>query len=479
MAPHPLLYEINTRAFLSDHLAAGPIQDIPEDHFHQWSQLGFTHIWLMGVWKCGPVLRGAEHEWAKLLPDFQPEDVVASPYAITDYTVAPQLGGDAGLRAFRQRLHEHGLKLILDFVPNHTSSTHTWTRERPEFYVHAHERRPDTFATGERRIADGKNIAAQRHWPSRQWLAHGKDPYFPAWVDTAQLDYRNPETREAMTEQLMQVAKHCDGVRCDMSMLLLNDVFEKTWQAFPTVYPPPSEEFWPQAIATVKRQHPSFLLLAEAYWDLEARLLEHGFDFVYDKRVYDHLVARNPGALHEHFRSRGKPFFSRTAHFLENHDEPRAAAVLGLNEHRCASLLVLALPGLRLLHEGQLTGARLRASVHLRRRAAELADHKLSQWYENLLLALQNSTVGKGEFDSLDTGCAEVFALHWRENADRFDLALVNYSDALRPFKLPLTPGLWTCTDLLASSEPQTCQGIFHARLEPFATRLLRFVKQP
>jgi hypothetical protein len=463
--PSPLVYEINTRQWLcrlSERSGREiALANIPEREFTEWTRLGFTHIWLMGVWKCGPIIETGYDHWRKLLPDFQPDDIVASPYAITEYTVDEPLGGRDALRKFREHLHEHGLKLILDFVPNHTSRAHHWASQHPDFYVHSGTHRRETFRAGS------------------QWIAHGKDPYFPAWIDTAQLDYRNPQTRDAMIEELVKVSAQCDGVRCDMSMLLLRDVFERTWKDFPCDHSPPPREFWPDAIKTVKERHPDFVLLAEAYWDLEERLLALGFDFAYDKRVYDYLVAHDPHGLRHHLASKSANFLNRATHFLENHDEERIASRLNLQEHRAAAVLTLALPGMRLLHAGQFTGARLRASVHLRRRAAEPNDADLTAFYEKLLSALWHSAVGKGEFDLIEASASDVFALRWRMGPDEFDLAVVNYSATASAFEMGLGTDRWTTRDLMEPERTDTIVGDYRTTLKPFATRLLRFVKQP
>jgi glycosidase len=461
--PHPLLYELNARHWLYELSSqAGrqvTLSDVPESEFLQWTRLGFTHIWLMGVWKCGPIIDAGRDHWAKLLPDFQDEDVVPSPYAVTAYIVKEQLGGPAAMEKFREHLHQHGLKLVLDFVPNHTSSIHEWTKHRPELYVHAREQRRETFRSG------------------KNWIAHGKDPYFAAWIDTAQLDCRNPDTRAAMTGELLKVSEMCDGVRCDMSMLLLSDVFARTWNEFPSQHRLESE-FWAEAITRVKQRRPQFLFLAEAYWDLEQRLLDLGFDFAYDKRVYDHLIAHDVYALSQHLRSKSITFLNRATHFLENHDEERIASRLNLQEHCAAALLTLCLPGMRLLHQGQLTGARLRASVHLKRRAAETTNPELTAFYEGLLLVLRDSAIGKGEFRLIDNTATGVFALQWRFTPHKFDLALVNCGTTVAMFDLKLDEGAWTINDLLRPEAPPITTDSFQVNLKPLAAKLLRFAKQ-
>ncbi len=393
MTSYPLLCEINTRCWLREltehHGGPATLGDVPAAQFDQWRRLGFTHVWLMGVWASGPRARQVALAEARrqaldrsVLPDWQPQDIAGSPYAIGDYQVPETLGGEAGLAAFLERLHAQGLKLLLDFVPNHLGLDHPWLRQRPGVFVQSPDPRPGTFR--------------QQTRAGPRWLAHGKDPYFPPWTDTAQLDYRRPDARAAMTGLLRSVAARCDGVRCDMAMLLLNDVFNRTWETFPALGPAPASEFWADAIATVKEALPDFLFLAEAYWGLGPRLRTLGFDYVYDKELYDRLMGRDAAGLHQHLFGLAPQDLAAGAHFLENHDEPRVASLLSLAEHRAAALVILGLPGMRFLHEGQLSGARVRVPVQLLRRPAEPVQAPIQEFYQTLLTALQASAVGHG-----------------------------------------------------------------------------------
>ena len=363
----PLLYEVNTRCWLSwlSHRGGTPVTlaNVPDMEFARWQKLGFTHIWLMGVWTTGSrareeALRHSELRKAydQVLPGWREADVAGSPYAIGDYQVPPALGSEAGLTLFREKLRTRGMKLLLDFVPNHVGVDHSWVKERPELFVQSPAEVAGTFLA--------------QVGPKRHWLAHGKDPYFAPWTDTVQLDYRCPDTRAAMTELLESIARRCDGVRCDMAMLVLNEVFGKTWERFPSTDGQSSAvEFWASATDAVKGAHPGFTFLAEAYWGLEERLQSLGFDYPYDKTLYDRLVSRDAAGVQCHLMAMSSESVAGSAHFLENHDEPRIASVLTPAEHRAAALLILGLPGMRFLHDGQLDGARVRTPVQLARRA--------------------------------------------------------------------------------------------------------------
>ncbi|HZM03117.1 MAG TPA: alpha-amylase family glycosyl hydrolase [Candidatus Saccharimonadales bacterium] len=374
---HPLLYEINTRCWLRELSEragrAVTLASVPEEEFARWERFHFTHLWLMGVWTTGPktrtIAQAAFHHLAQeYFPGSADSEILSSPYAIAEYRVAKELGGPAGLQQFRQRLREHGIRLMLDFVPNHVGLDHPWLVHRPALFVQSEQQRPETFPI--------ETAAGPR------WIAHGKDPYFPAWSDTAQLDYRLSSTRAAMMEVLQSVANQCDGVRCDMAMLALDEIMAKTWSHFPC--PGDSRrEFWPEAISAVKESHRGFIFTAEVYWNLEEKLQEMGFDYTYDKIFYDYLIRKDHSALQRHLQATAQNF--RMVRFLENHDEPRIAAHLSLEEQKAAAVLLLAQPGMRLIYDGQIEGRRLRTPVQLARYLPETGHPEIAAFYEELL----------------------------------------------------------------------------------------------
>jgi len=419
--PQPLLFQINTRCWLRawSSLLKRPVTlaNVPEVEIATWKQRGFTHIWLMGVWATGPKTRDVARAQANLralsTEAFglgHEEKIVSSPFAVADYTVAEPLGGADGLQRFRAQLQPHGLSLVLDFIPNHLGLDHRWLVEKNAVFVGSETQRPETFPVAH----DGRTT----------WVAHGKDPYFPAWSDTAQLDYRQPATRAAMIEVLHSIAQQCDGVRCDMAMLLLNDIFGKTWGSFPTNAPAPTAEFWAEAISSVKQKHPEFLFIAEAYWDLEPRLQSLGFDYAYDKKFLDHLARRDYGTLQWHLRNEGGKF--KPVRFLENHDEARIASALSVPEQKAAAVLLLGQPALRLLHDGQLAGKTRRTPVQFADYWPETANPETAAFYERLLALVSQSAIGHGEMEFCETGVSHCFAMKWKQEGAPPDLVVVN-----------------------------------------------------
>jgi glycosidase len=403
---HPSLYQINTRVLLNE-LGQGrgrpaTLDDVDDATLERIAGDGFDWVWLLGVWQTGDAGRQVslsqpewQHEYHELLPDFTGTDVCGSPFAVREYVVNADFGGPGALERFRRRLAKRGVQLMLDFVPNHTALDHPWVSEHPEFYVHGTEddlaREPSNY----RRVGT-------RAGP--RVLAHGRDPYFPGWPDTLQLNYRHGGLRKAIGGVIEDIAAQCDGVRCDMAMLVLPDVIARTWgeRARPADESEPvADPFWPAAITATRQHHPGFVFMAEAYWGLEWTLQQQGFDYTYDKTLYDRLRSQDAAAVRGHLHA--DPDYQRhSARFLENHDEPRAAAVFPPPVHRAAAVIAFLIPGLRFVHEGQAAGRRVRACNHLRRRAAETADPEMESFYARLFAWMRLPEVRDGAWRLLD-----------------------------------------------------------------------------
>jgi hypothetical protein len=382
---HPVLYSIFTRVWLDELSRAGKakvtLATVPDAVLDRLASLGVDLVYLMGVWTLGEVgpqsslvLAELRAEYDRVLPGWTEADVVGSPFAVARYEVNAAFGGDEGLAALRRRLAERGIGVVLDFVSNHLARDHHWVKERPECFL---------------REDDGA-------------LTCGRDPYFPPWQDTAQLDLRLAATRAASIEALRGVAGRCDGVRCDMAMLVLDDVFRRTWAKRPPAAGQVEArgEFWAAAIDTVRSEHPRFLFIAEAYWDLEWRLQMLGFDFTYDKSLYDRLNHASASSVRGHLAGTAD-YQRRSARFIENHDEPRIAAVLPPDRRRAAVFIAATVPGMRFIHHGQIEGRKLRASLHLARAADERVDPTCLAFHEALLAAVRRPVTRSGSFATL------------------------------------------------------------------------------
>ena len=393
---YPSLYQINTRVWLTNLSRSlgrpATLDDVPDAELDRVAAMELDWVWLLSVWQTGPASRQVSltsptwrEEFENTLPDLTNADIAGSGFAITGYRAHPDLGGEPALARMRERLRSRGLRLMLDFVPNHTGLDHPWVEEHPEYYVAGTEldlmRSPGNY----RRIkgAGGDRI-----------LAYGRDPYFPGWPDTLQLDYGSAATREAMLAELMTVAAQCDGVRCDMAMLILPDVFQRTWGIW-------AEPFWPRATQAVRERFPGFCFMAEVYWDLEWALQQQGFDYTYDKRLYDRLRDGLARPVRDHLKA-GLDYQGRLARFLENHDEPRAATAFAPDVHEAAAVITFLTPGLRFFHQGQFEGRRKRISPHLRRAPDEVVDQRLDRFYHRLLAVLCRPVARRGNWQLVE-----------------------------------------------------------------------------
>jgi len=425
---YPSLYQVNTRVYARSPRwgGSGRLDDIPDSELDELRDMGFDWIYLLGVWQSGAAAREIAQaipellrEYHETLSDLRPEDICGSCFAIQNYRVRRDLGGNAALKRFRKRLSQRGLRLMLDFVPNHTASDHPWVRAHPDYYVHG---------TPELLAQQPHNYTRLGRAPGAPVLAYGRDPHFPGWSDTLQLNYGNPELRQAMIGELMSVATLCDGVRCDMAMLLLPEVFQRTWGI-------PAAPFWPRAIQEVRSKYPGFTFVAEVYWDLEWALQQQGFDYTYDKRLYDRLRERQVPPVRQHFEA-ALDYQDRSVRFLENHDEPRAARVFLPEEHRAAAALTFLSPGLRFFHQGQIQGWKQKIPVQLCRAPQQPIDGRLNAFYMRLLELLRDDILRNGEWQLLECRPAweanssweSLIAFSWRGSGDRCWLVAVNYA---------------------------------------------------
>jgi len=424
--PYPSLYQINTRVWLTELSRRlgrrATLDDISDDALDRVADLGFDWVWFIGVWGTGAAgarISRANPEWRRefeeTLPDLDENDIAGSCFAITAYDVPADRGGEAALARLRQRLKQRGLRLMLDFVPNHTALDHPWISAHADYYVSGSEEQLRSQPQNYCRLDTGI-------------VAYGRDPYFSGWPDTAQLNYANPQLQRSMRGEVQRVAARCDGVRCDMAMLILPEVFERTWG----LRSPP---FWPSTIAEVKRLHPDFVFMAEVYWDIEWTLQQQGFDYTYDKRLYDRLREGRAAPVRAHLCA-GLDFQNRLARFLENHDEPRAAATFAPAVHKAAAIVTLLTPGLRFVHDGQIEGRTRRISPHLVRAPAEPVDRELQNFYERLLDVLKLETVREGEWRLVDCAPAwgdngswsDFIAFEWHGTGDERLLVAINFA---------------------------------------------------
>ena len=347
------IYQILTRPWLKQF---GNINNVPIDYWQDLKSKEMEYIWLTGLWQVPEngknlaMSAPAVELYKQILPDFTESDVDGSPFAIENYTVDSKIGTFEDIRNLKQKLNSLGLKLILDFIPNHFSLVSSLVDSNPELFV-----------------TDNQGV-----------IQNGKDPYTGSWIDTAQLDYSKDATRKFMQGKLMELIDICDGVRCDMAMLMLNSIFNQTWGKDMSN----KNEFWHETITEIKKTRPNFVFIAECYWNLEIELINQGFDYVYNKSLLDALIRNDDVQLQQNLTT--FPLESGV-HFLENHDEPRSASIFDLERLKHAATLLNSLPGLKLYLDGQFEGRKIKLPIQLNRFPKEENNTEVQNFYKRLL----------------------------------------------------------------------------------------------
>jgi len=430
---YPNILEINTWVWLNE-LSANYnkeilLDSVPEEIFDTYLNK-FDAIWLMGVWersleskKIAQEHLGLQREFHEALDDFNIDDVIGSPYAVYYYHVDSHLGGTEALQTFRKNLKKRNIKLILDYVPNHVAKDHLWTLETLEIFVEGTKEdlrtNPDAYFKMYDKI-----------------YAHGKDPNFPPWTDTIQINAFSQRARIKAINTLLLIAEQCDGVRCDMAMLMTNEIFKKTWKD--KVKEAPEKEFWEEIIPSIKETYPKFKFIGEVYWDMEWNLLQQGFDYCYDKRLYDRIMDYNIKGIKDHLTA-DFDYQKNLVRFIENHDEKRAVKRLDKELSKAAAVLVLTLPGMGFIHEGQMKGYKIRIPIQLKRRKEEEKNTELFGFYQKILQIIGKNNIKAGQWELCEgTEDENIISYHWWNKSGEYLIVINMSNQKTKPYiKIP------------------------------------------
>ncbi len=483
------LFEVNARVWVNNFGGKNGLNGIPKDYFTNLVEKGIESIWLMGIWKtCADLIDSCCLQedliasYSRSLKDWKREDIIGSPYAIDGYDVNPLLGTLQDLMRLKKRINDEGLKLILDFVPNHFGASSKIIKTHPQIFLQGTENQlkndPSTFF---RPSVDPQKI-----------FAHGRDPFFPAWTDTIQINYFNPDARKFMLDTLLSISDLCDGVRCDMAMLNLTNVFENTWLGCleESIQYKPKNEFWEEAIKTIKQKSPGFIFIAEAYWDLEWQLQQLGFDFTYDKRLLDRLLINDPQGIMEHLQA-DEDYQLKSVRFLENHDENRSVAKFGKHKSMAAATIISSLQGMKLYYDGQFEGKKIKLPVQLGRKPVEKVSQTINNYYDLILKITKDDIFKYGDWILLEPETSggdnisfkKILAWRWKLKDDN-RIVVINYSDNTThcrlKFDVSIKKELLLLTDLLdgkvykRSASEITNKGLF-IELKNFHSHIFSF----
>ncbi len=431
---NPKVYEINFRVWIKKFGAKYRISNIPMNYFRYLKDKGINIVWLMGIWEtCSSVIEkccfevGLIQSYNQALPEWTKEDIIGSPFSINLYEVNPDYGTWEDLKIFREKLNEMGLKLILDFIPNHFSCDSILVKTNPELFLQADEEIYNN---------DIHTYFISDYHPDK-YFAHGRDPLFPAWSDTIQINHFNENAKEYLTNTLINLSDVCDGVRCDMAMLQLNNVFKNTWLGVINKFniQKPKEEFWKYAINEVRVKKKDFIFIAEAYWDLEWELQQLGFDYTYDKRLLDRLSSYDLIGVKSHLKAE-LPFQLKSVRFIENHDEKRAVTKFGQHGSMAAAVLMNTIPGMKLYYDGQFEGNKVKLPVQIGRDPYEKESKTIKEFYDKILEITRDKIFVQGDFEQLDTiqsspnnfSNENMFAFLWHFK-NEYRLVVINFSE--------------------------------------------------
>ncbi len=366
------------------------LDQVPEAELARLAELGLTAVWLVGVWQRSPASRAIKRRCGNPRAE-------ASAYAISDYGVAEDLGGDEALAGLQEQALEHGLHIGVDVIPNHWGLDSRWVVEHPERFLSTDECPfPNYTFEGEDLSADPEiGIYLEDHYYDRSdaavvfrrldrstgretFLYHGNDGTTMPWNDTAQLDYMQPDVRKAMTDLIVDLARRYRILRFDAAMTLTRLHFQRLWFPAPGdggAVPSRSEhgmskqafehsmptEFWSEVVTRVEQEAPDTLLLAEAFWLMEPYFVRTlGMHRVYNS-AFMHLMREreNPRfqALLADTLEHDPELARRSLNFMTTPDEAPAAHGFGRDDRYFGTTALMAtLPGPPLFGHGQFDG---------------------------------------------------------------------------------------------------------------------------
>jgi glycosidase len=416
------------------------LDEIPDEALATLARRGFGGLWLIGVWERSDASREIKRKCGN-------PEAEASAYSVRGYRIADRLGGEEAIADLRRRAAEHGLHLAADMVPNHTGVDSHWVLEHPDRFIGQEECPFPGYSFEGPDLSPDENVAIQieDHYFDRsdaavvfrrtdrrtgevRYLYHGNDGTSMPWNDTAQLDYLRAETREAVIEQILEVARRFSVIRFDAAMTLTRQHFQRLWfplpgdagaipsraerslaaERFDELMP---EEFWREVVDRVAAEAPDTLLIAEAFWLLEGYFVRSlGMHRVYNS-AFMHMLRDDDTVGYRRLLRETLDFdpavLERYVNFMSNPDELTAAEQFGSGErYRGVCLLLATVPGLPMFAHGQVEGFRERYGMeYARSYHDEEPDADLVAWHESRvapLLERRDLFAGAAHFQLFD-----------------------------------------------------------------------------
>ena len=366
------------------------LDQIPDQELERLARYGFTGLWLIGLWE-----RSLASERIKKMRGNP--DAVASAYSLMNYSIAPELGGEAAYRNLRDRCWKKGIRLASDMVPNHMGIDSDWVINHPDWFIQTGYPPFPTYNFSGEDLSNDERVGIfiedgywnnsdaavvfkrlDRYTGNVRYVYHGNDGTSMPWNDTAQLNYLIPEVREAVIQTILHVARMFPIIRFDAAMTLAKKHYQRLWfpqpgtggdipsraehamtrRQFDEAFP---KEFWREVVDRIQKEVPDTLLLAEAFWMMEGYFVRSlGMHRVYNSAFMNMLKTEE----NEKYRMSIKnvlefnpQILKRYVNFMNNPDEETAIAQFG-NDDKYFGVCVMmcTLPGLPMFGHGQIEG---------------------------------------------------------------------------------------------------------------------------
>lgn len=381
-----------------------PIQrldEIPDEELDTLARWGFSGLWLIGVWE-------RSRASARIKQLCGNPEAIASAYSLAEYRIADDLGGEAALDNLRQRAWQRGIRLASDMVPNHMGIDSRWVIEHPDWFIYlTYSPFPNYTFNGPDLSSDPRvGIFLEDHYYDRsdaavvfkrvdyssgdtRFIYHGNDGTSMPWNDTAQLNYLNPEVREAVMQTILEVARRFPIIRFDAAMTLTKRHYQRLWfpepgtggaipsraefgmskQEFDRLMP---KEFWREVVDRVAQEAPDTLLLAEAFWLMEGYFVRTlGMHRVYNSAFMNMLRNEDNANYRSLIKSTLEfepEILKRYVNFMNNPDERTAVEQFGKGDKYFGiCTLMCTLPGLPMFGHGQIEGFAEKYGMEFRR----------------------------------------------------------------------------------------------------------------
>jgi len=377
------------------------LDQVPNEELDELARRGFTGLWLIGVWERSQASKTIK-QWTG-----NPE-AAASAYSLHDYDIAGELGGWGALCNLRERCMQRGIRLGSDMVPNHTGIDSKWMIEHPDRFLQLSYPPFPTYNynCGNLSGRDDITVQIEEHYFSRsdaavvfkrvdnrtgntRYIYHGNDGTSMPWNDTAQIDFLNPEAREAVIRTIIGVCQQFSIVRFDAAMTLAKRHIQRLW------FPAPGSggaiasraehsittdefnrripnEFWREVVDRCAAEAPNTLLLAEAFWMMEGYFVRTlGMHRVYNSAFMNMLKNEENDKYRATIKNTiefDHEILKRFVNFMNNPDEETAVAQFGKGDKYFGiCTLLVTMPGLPMFGHGQIEGFEEKYGMEYRR----------------------------------------------------------------------------------------------------------------